>query len=618
MKKHTLVILSLVGLLGTMAPAVNAEAAWKSNSTGKWYTTNSQLGYATGWKKIEKKQYYFEPSSGYAVTGWKLISKKWYFFNAKGQMLTNRWVDGSYLTQDGSMAVSTTINGIEVDHNGSIVSSEGSSSSTVPNKKQSCWSEENGKVYYYDYRGKLAKGLLTIKNAVYYLDPATGARRTGVVTINNKRYFFSPTTGKRTSGWINYKNKRLYASKKTFQLANGWVKIKKKWYSFTKNGVMRKNKWISKKYYVDNDGVMVTGWLTLAGKKYYMDKNGVKSTGWLQLGKKWYYFDPSTGIMATNRWIGSYYVKSGGAMATKEWIGANYVDKSGHKTYKTRSTGFFVSGGKTFYLDKNYKKMTGWIKDGNNYYYFNSKKVMVKSSWIDNEYYVDKNGIRQVNKMLKLGNAYYYFGADGKKTSGLITYNDSKYFFGANYTRQTGLIAIGGKNYYFDPSTGKLVTDDFVEVNGVYYDCDSNGVTTKTSLKNSKYNKGKLIAAYAKKFIGNPYRPGGTSLTNGADCSGFTQAVLKHFGIKIPRVAADQATSSSSYREPNLSKITIIKESQLRPGDLVFYYSPISHVGIYIGNNQIVHASNPAPYPRGGIKISPYNYTKITACARYW
>lgn len=94
--------------------------------------------------------------------------------------------------------------------------------------------------------------------------------------------------------------------------------------------------------------------------------------------------------------------------------------------------------------------------------------------------------------------------------------------------------------------------------------------------------KGLEIVNYAKQFVGNPYLYGGTSLTNGTDCSGFTQSVFKHFGIGINR------TSSSQY-----SNGVAIKVSELQAGDLVFfgYSGSISHVGIYIGDNKIIHAS---------------------------
>lgn len=104
------------------------------------------------------------------------------------------------------------------------------------------------------------------------------------------------------------------------------------------------------------------------------------------------------------------------------------------------------------------------------------------------------------------------------------------------------------------------------------------------------------IVNYALQFSGNPYVWGGTSLTKGADCSGFTMSVLGHFGISLPHHSGSQASRGKS-----------INSSQMRPGDLLFYTNSggtINHVSMYIGNGQVIHASN----ARDGIKISTWNY----------
>ena len=116
---------------------------------------------------------------------------------------------------------------------------------------------------------------------------------------------------------------------------------------------------------------------------------------------------------------------------------------------------------------------------------------------------------------------------------------------------------------------------------------------------------GQEIANYAVQFVGNPYVYGGTSLTNGADCSGFTQSVMANFGIYIARTAADQAYGGTS-----------VSISDIQPGDLLFYSdgSGISHVALYIGGGQIVHAATESQ----GIIISSYNYDSPVCAARYW
>ncbi len=107
------------------------------------------------------------------------------------------------------------------------------------------------------------------------------------------------------------------------------------------------------------------------------------------------------------------------------------------------------------------------------------------------------------------------------------------------------------------------------------------------------------LVQYAKQFIGNPYVWGGTSLTNGADCSGFTMSVYKKFGISLPHHSGSQAQMGK--------KVTL---AEAQPGDLVFYAKngKINHVAIYIGGGQVVHASN----ERTGIRISSVNYRTPT------
>ncbi len=146
-------------------------------------------------------------------------------------------------------------------------------------------------------------------------------------------------------------------------------------------------------------------------------------------------------------------------------------------------------------------------------------------------------------------------------------------------------VSIDGEDAY--------VSEEFVEVT------DSLG--TAITMTELLYGEGVSdirvdVVEYAKQFVGNPYVWGGTSLTKGADCSGFVQSVFKKFGVKLNRTSREQAKNG-----------TQIKISELKAGDLVFYSNgsgTINHVAIYIGGGQVVHASS----PKSGIKISKYNY----------
>lgn len=124
-----------------------------------------------------------------------------------------------------------------------------------------------------------------------------------------------------------------------------------------------------------------------------------------------------------------------------------------------------------------------------------------------------------------------------------------------------------------------------------------------TTASGSSYStRGASVASYALQFIGNPYVWGGSSLTNGADCSGFTMSVYAHFGYGLPHSSASQSGCGRA-----------VSLSALQPGDLVFYRhgGSIGHVAMYIGGGRVVHAQ----CKRTGITTSSVNY-RTPACAR--
>lgn len=133
-------------------------------------------------------------------------------------------------------------------------------------------------------------------------------------------------------------------------------------------------------------------------------------------------------------------------------------------------------------------------------------------------------------------------------------------------------------------------------------------LTTAITMSELMYGQGVSelrvdLVQYAKQFIGNPYVWGGTSLTNGADCSGFVLSVFKKYGISLPHSSRAQATMGKQ-----------VSLGEAKPGDLVFYSSGgrINHVAIYIGGGQVVHASN----PKTGIRISGATYRTVSTVRR--
>ena len=155
---------------------------------------------------------------------------------------------------------------------------------------------------------------------------------------------------------------------------------------------------------------------------------------------------------------------------------------------------------------------------------------------------------------------------------------------------------------YSEPETSAPETD------APYTEPETSAPETEapaTEESSSSSDLGQQIASYAVQFVGNPYVYGGTSLTNGADCSGFVQSVFANFGIGLSRTAASQASGGTS-----------VSLDSLQAGDLLFYSSSgsIDHVALYIGGGQIVHAANSA----SGIIISNAYYSTPGAARRYW
>ena len=130
---------------------------------------------------------------------------------------------------------------------------------------------------------------------------------------------------------------------------------------------------------------------------------------------------------------------------------------------------------------------------------------------------------------------------------------------------------------------------------------------TAITMMEYRYGKGVTdiqmeICEYARQFVGNPYRWGGTSLTKGADCSGFTMAVYANYGVSIPHSSSAQANRGER-----------IDVSEVQPGDLVFYGGKsIHHVAMYIGNGQVVHAQSSDT----GIVVSSMYYNTPTRAVR--
>lgn len=652
-KSGVIAMLSLAGFLAIGTPALSVDAAWETTDDGTIYTQEESPGYVTGLQTIGKYQYYFN-SHGIMQTGVQKIKKKLYYFNEKGIMqkgwirlkdgtryyadskgvlAANKWVGEYYFLSDAKMAVNQWIEGKWVGADGRYTG--------VMNYVG--WVTDQGKTRYYTSNKKMVTGWLSLSGKTYYLDPSNGYLKKGWFTVGNNTYYASSKGVIQKNKWVSKKylqsngvmatgmttvNSKTYMFGSDGLRQKGWIKYKSHYYYFeSKNGVMQTQKWVGKRY-VTEDGTRASGWLTIKNKTYYFKPStGVRSTGWVILAGKRYYFSKK-GVLQKGRWLSSerYYLDENGVMLTGlQTIGDDiyyFNTDTGVKLTKKKKT----VNGKTYY----FKKSTGkaarsqWVKLSSKYYYFKEDGSMAKNTWIDN-YYVDSKGVRSEQTKqtgwTTVNNQKYYFNEDGNFLTGWQTINKVKYYFSSTGVMLTGIQTIGKHKYYFY-SDGELATSLTIIVGANQYTINSKGVVTaEESLKVSDKTRGGQIVNFALQYVGNPYVYGGTSLTKGADCSGFVQTVFSNFGIKLLRVADDQMDGpSNAYIKSGYKAATVVDINSMAPGDLIFYGSKTyaTHVAIYIGNGNIVHASNSQPYPKGGIKVSNYDYSTPVRVVRYW
>ncbi|MCM1179300.1 MAG: Ig-like domain-containing protein [Clostridium sp.] len=246
--------------------------------------------------------------------------------------------------------------------------------------------------------------------------------------------------GKRLENCFYQAGSKQYYLDKNGHIVTGWLTVSGKQYYFDKNGVMLTGiQTIDKKQYLFSDkGIMQTGWQTLAGRRYYLDKNGVMLTGWQTISKKKYYF-AGNGVMQTGwKTIGKkkYYFDANGIMLT----------------------GWQKLNGKKYYFSSDGVMSTGWKTIKKKKYYFNSNGAM-QTGWKTikkKKYYFNSNGAMQTGwKTIK--KKKYYFNSKGVMQKGFKTIKGKRYYFNSKGVMQTGLCKVKGISYYF-AKDGHLVS----------------------------------------------------------------------------------------------------------------------------------------------------------------
>lgn len=239
-------------------------------------------------------------------------------------------------------------------------------------------------------------------------------------------------------------------------------------------------------------------------------------------------------------------------------------------------------------------KKGAWVKISSG-----SLKGYVKKEYIatgaDAEKLAEKYGTKYA--VLKKGTSVLNVREEKNTSSDIVTQlPEGKRYTVKSENADWCRVKVKGKSGY--------IAKEYVHTKYSFKEAKSLKKKTKETVRSyASENKAESLISYAKQFIGNKYVWGGTSLTNGTDCSGFTLRVFQKFGYSLPRTSAEQAGCGSS-----------VKLSELKPGDLVFYKrgGRVHHVAIYIGGGQIVHAAG----AKWGIITSNMNYSRVSHARR--
>ena len=401
-------------------PAVLQKAARSSwvKLTAGWYYYDENGKMVTGWLPLGDKTYYMD-KQGLMVTGFRKISGKRYVFADSGEMLTGQW-----------------------------------------------YTDEAKQQYYLGDDGAAVTGIAAVKVAEYFHNPETDKWES---RITEKKRFFNGD-GVMQTGWQTAADGKTYwFDEYSGDMAAG------EWHS-EQNGEGTED-W----YYLGDDGAMVTGLVTLPGRDYrynpetgeyegiettftyYLDPDGKRASGWrtAEDGKA-YWFDES-GRMQKNRWITDngkeYFLGEDGTMQT----GFVAVTEDDYVWSDEKNDWEYKKTIRSYYVDAEKGKVTGWLQVEGTYYYFDSKGVM-QTGWLSGD-----------------NSAAYYLDDDGRMVTGLATVKVREYarqpetgnwefrivekerFFSADGVMQTGWqTAEDGKTYYFDENSGDMVTGKWI------------------------------------------------------------------------------------------------------------------------------------------------------------
>ena len=324
---------------------------------GKTYYLQSSGAMKTGWQKISNTWYYFDSSGAMVSNGWRWINSKCYYFDKNGKMAANTWIDGSYVDASGAWVKDKKQEPDKwIRSSGRWWYRHGDGTYT-----RSDWEYIGNKWYYFDQNGWMITGWQKVSGSWYYME-SNGARvADGWKWINNKCYYFDKNGKMAADTWIDgsyvdasgvwIKDKKQEPENVT---KTGWVQYSGHWMYYNTDGSYVKSNWKSVNsiwYYFDQNGWMVTGWMTLSSGKYYLNptKNsdgveGAMLKGYKQIDGKWYYLRSGESPEGSLRYEGVTSIMGTSAMGTNKTIVVNKMVKMFQKSGKNYPTQALTKG----------------------------------------------------------------------------------------------------------------------------------------------------------------------------------------------------------------------------------------------------------------------------------
>jgi len=388
---------------------------------GSWHQNGSQwmFAYYNGryakncWEKIDGYWYHFD-GNGIMQTGWLNIGGTWYYLNPSNGAMATGWL-------------------------------------------------KLGDVWYYlnPSSGAMATGWLKVGNTWYYMNPSNGAMQTGWLDLNGTKYYLN-SDGAMATTWVKIGNTWYYMNPSSGAMQTGWLKLGSTWYYLNADGTMAADTWVGE-YYVNVSGAWVPGkekpvdkwinssgrwwyrhadgsytksnWETIGGQNYYFDKDGWMVTGWLKLNNIWYYLNSSGARVSDGwYWVGNqcYYFDKDGKMASDTWVGEYYVNVSGAwEAGKKKENNESVQ--KPEQKPAMAPAKAQWVNTSGRWWYRHADGSCTKSGW---EY---------------IENEWYYFDKDGWMTTGYQNVDGTWYYLKKNVSPQgvltyTGVTSIMGNS----------------------------------------------------------------------------------------------------------------------------------------------------------------------------